>query len=249
MVKCQESLLKSMDKGGKVKPDIAKYHKDTVKIRSMRSIRTSNTEIIHIIISWLAISYAFAVLLLWSGSGIKPTGDQLVNGIFNPLVISLSTVGVSFIVHEMSHKLVAQRYGSWAEFRMSPIMLLLMLILVLQFGILFAAPGAVMIYGGSVGRKENGRISLAGPLLSLILGLAFFTLLSEQGILYEIGRYGVIVNITLALFNMIPFGIFDGKKVWDWNKPVYIVMVIAILLLLLLFVTPQLIKPITPQPF
>ena len=48
----------------------------------------------------------------------------------------------------MSHKIVAQRFGSWAEFRMSPIMLLLMLVLVYEFGILFAAPGAVMIYGG-----------------------------------------------------------------------------------------------------
>lgn len=238
-----------MDKGGKVKPDIAKYHIETVKITSMRSIRTSNTEIIHIIISWLAISYAFAILLLWSRSGIKPTGEELINGIFNPLVISLSTVGLSFIVHEMSHKLVAQRFGSWAEFRMSLPMLFLMLFLVLEFGILFAAPGAVMIYGGNVGRRENGRISLAGPLSNLLLGLAFFTLLSEQGILFEIGRYGVIVNITLALFNMIPFGIFDGRKVWDWNKPVYIVMVVAILLLLLLYVTPQLMNPITPQPF
>ena len=128
-------------------------------------------------------------------------------------------------------------------------MLFLMLFIVLEFGILFAAPGAVMIYGGKVGRRENGRISLAGPLSNLLLGLAFFMLLSEQGILYEIGRYGVIVNITLALFNMIPFGIFDGKKVWDWNKPVYIVMIIAILLLLLLYVTPQLMNPITPQPF
>jgi Zn-dependent protease len=238
-----------MDKTGKEKPDIAKYHTDAVKIKSIRSIHTSNTEIIHIIISWLAISYAFAVLLLWSRSGIKPTGDELVNGIFNPLVISLSTVGISFIVHEMSHKMVAQRFGSWAEFRMSVPMLFVMFYLVLEFGILFAAPGAVMIYGGNVGRKENGRISLAGPLSNLLLGLAFFTLLSEQGILYEIGRYGVIVNITLALFNMIPFGIFDGKKVWDWNKPVYIVMVIAILLLLLVYVTPRLMNPITPQPF
>jgi Zn-dependent protease len=238
-----------MDKAGKANPDIAKYHMETVKIRSTRSIRTSNTEIVHIIISWLAISYAFAVLLLWSRNDIKPTIDELINGIFNPLVISLCTVGISFIVHEMSHKIVAQRYGSWAEFRMSLPMLLLMLYLVLDFGILFAAPGAVMIYGGNVGRKENGRISLAGPLSNLLLGLAFLTLMSEQGILYEIGRYGVIVNISLALFNMIPFGIFDGRKVWDWNKLVYIVMVIAVLLLLLLFVAPQLMNQVTVQPF
>ncbi|MFZ3168840.1 MAG: site-2 protease family protein [Candidatus Methanoperedens sp.] len=238
-----------MDKVQKGKPDFSKYQKGAVNIRSMRSIHTSNTEIIHIIISWLAISYAFAILLLWSKSGTRPSSEELFNGIFNPLVISLFTVGISFIIHEMSHKIVAQRFGSWAEFRMSPIMLLLMLVLVYQFGILFAAPGAVMIYGGNVGRRENGRISLAGPLSNLLLGMAFFLLLSEQGILYEIGRYGVIVNIILALFNMIPFGIFDGRKVWDWNKPVYILVVTATLLLLYFFVTPQLIAPIDKMPF
>jgi len=148
----------------------------------------------------------------------------------------------------MSHKIVAQRFGSWAEFRMSPFMLFLMLFLVYEYGILFAAPGAVMIYGGNVGRRENGRISLAGPLSNLLLGIAFFFLLSEQGILYEIGKYGVIINITLALFNMIPFGIFDGRKVWDWNKPVYIGMVIAALVLLYFFYI-DLMAPVNRTPF
>jgi len=237
-----------MDKLQKGKPDFARYQKEAVHtrtphtgtaytgaphVRSMPSIRTSSTEIIHIIISWLAISYAFAILLLWSKSGIRPSSEELFSGIFNPLVISLFTVGTSFIIHEMSHKIVAQRFGSWAEFRMSPVMLFLMLILVYQLGILFAAPGAVVIYGGNVGRRENGRISLAGPLSNLILGMAF-----------------LIINITLALFNMIPFGIFDGRKVWDWNKLVYIGFVAAALLLLYFFlVNMQLMAPVENTPF
>ena len=235
--------------GKEVKPDFEKYHREAVRIRSMRSIRTSNTELAHILISWLAISYAFAILLLWFKLGRRPQTFELLNGIANPFVIALFTVGVSFIVHEMSHKLVAQRYGSWAEFRMSPFMLTLMLFLVYEFGFLFAAPGAVMIYGGNVGRRENGRISLAGPLSNLLLGLAFFPFLSETGIFYEIGRYGVLINIALALFNMIPFSVFDGRKVWAWNKLVYLGMVIATLLLLVLFVVPQLVTPIKPEPF
>ncbi|MCZ7398331.1 MAG: site-2 protease family protein [Candidatus Methanoperedens sp.] len=235
-----------MEKGQK---DFEKYHSETVRIRSLRSIRTSNTELLHILISWFAVSYAFAILLMWFKLNTKPTSGELLNGIFNPLVISLSTVGISFIVHEMSHKVIAQRYGSWAEFRMSPIMLALMLILVYEFGILFAAPGAVMIYGGSVGRRESGRISLAGPLSNMLLALAFFPLLSETGILYEIGRYGVIINITLALFNMIPFSVFDGRKVWAWNKIIYLGFVITTILLLMAFVAIQLIPSFTQEPF
>lgn len=232
----------------KGKLDFETYHREAVRSRSIRSIRTSNTELAHILISWLAISYAFAILLLWFKLGRRPPAEDLLNGIANPLVISLFTVGISFIVHEMSHKIVAQRYGSWAEFRMSPFMLFLMLVLVYDFGILFAAPGAVMIYGGNVGRRESGRISLAGPLSNLLLGLAFFPLLSETGILYEIGRYGVIVNITLALFNMIPFSVFDGRKVWAWNKLVYLGFVITAILLLLMYVA-QFITPIPTEPF
>lgn len=232
----------------KEKMDFGKVHGEAVRIRGIRSIRTSNTELAHILISWLAISYAFAILLLWFKLGRRPPTEDLLNGIANPLVISLFTVGISFIVHEMSHKLAAQRYGSWAEFRMSPFMLFLMLFLVYEFGILFAAPGAVMIYGGNVGRRESGRISLAGPLSNLLLGLAFFPLLSETGILYEIGRYGVMVNIALALFNMIPFSVFDGRKVWVWNKLVYLGFIITAILLLLMYVT-QFLTPITPEPF
>ncbi len=238
-----------MDYPEKRKLDLEKYHAEAVHIRSMPSIRTSNTEILHIVVAWLAISYAFAILLLWSNLGRRPVTDELFNGIVNPFVISLSTVGISFLIHEMSHKIVAQRYGSWAEFRMSPFMLLLMLLLVYGFGILFAAPGAVVIYGGQIGKRENGRISLAGPLSNLLLGIAFFPLLSESGILHEIGRYGVIINIALALFNLIPFGIFDGKKIWAWNKPVYFVVLLATLILLVFFVF-RLIAPISStQPF
>ncbi len=237
-----------MENPQKGKIDFEKYHSETVRIRSLHPIRTSNTEILHMVISWLAVSYAFAVLLLWSNLGRRPATEELFNGIANPFVISLSTVGISFLIHEMSHKIVAQRYGSWAEFRMSPIMLAIMLLLVYEFGFLFAAPGAVMIYGGHIGKRENGRISLAGPLSNLLLGFAFFPLLSETGVLYEIGRYGVIINVALALFNMIPFSVFDGRKIWAWNKPVYLAVVIAALLLLVIFVS-GLMTPMNPQPF
>ncbi|MCZ7362158.1 MAG: hypothetical protein O8C58_02285 [Candidatus Methanoperedens sp.] len=238
-----------MEKTVKGNLNIEKYHSEAVRIRGMTSIRTSNTEMLHIIIAWLAISYAFSILLLWSSLGRRPVTEELLNGIINPLVISLSTVGLSFLVHEMSHKIVAQRFGSWAEFRMSPFMLFLMLFLVYEFGILFAAPGAVMIYGGQIGKRENGLISLAGPLSNIFLGLAFFLLLSETGILYEIGRYGVIINIALALFNLIPFGIFDGRKIWNWNKPVYLTVVVAALALLIFSVSGLMTAVNPDQPF
>jgi Zn-dependent protease len=228
--------------------DYEKLHSDAVRLSGMRRIRTSNTEITHILIAWVAISYAFAILLLWFNFGRRPMTEELFSGIASPLAISLSTVGVSFLVHELSHKVVAQRYGSWAEFRMNPMMLFIMLFLVYNYGILFAAPGAVMIYGGMIGRRENGRISVAGPLSNILLAFMFLPLLSEGGIIYEIGRYGVLINIALALFNMLPFGIFDGRKVWAWNKLVYLLVVITGIFLVMLYIGMTT-APVNPAPF
>lgn len=228
--------------------DYEKVHREVVGVSGMRRIHTSSTEITHILIAWVAISYAFAILLLWFNLGRRPVTEELFSGIASPLVIALTTVGVSFLIHELSHKVVAQHYGSWAEFRMNPTMLFLMLYLVYNFGILFAAPGAVMIYGGNIGKRENGRISVAGPLSNLFLAFGFFQLLSETGILYEIGRYGVIINIALALFNMIPFSVFDGRKVWAWNKLVYLVVVIVGVFLAMLYFA-QTAAPVPTAPF
>jgi Zn-dependent protease len=43
---------------------------------------------------------------------------------------------------------------------------------------------------------------------------------------YAILAIGFIINSWLALFNMIPFWQFDGAKVFKWNKPVYLLIVI-----------------------
>jgi Zn-dependent protease len=105
-------------------------------------------------------------------------------------------------------------------------MLILAVIMAYFAGIVFAAPGAVMI-SGPVGVKRNGKISAAGPGVNLILALVFlwFLLMSPEGILKIIAFYGFFINSWLALFNLIPIGNFDGRKVLRWNKTVYGVMV------------------------
>ena len=80
------------------------------------------------------------------------------------------------MLHELAHKFVAQKYGCVAEFRAFDQMLMLALGLAVLIGVIFAAPGAVMI-SGMVTRKENGYISVAGPLTNYILGVIFLLLL------------------------------------------------------------------------
>ncbi|HCO95342.1 MAG TPA: hypothetical protein DIU00_15565 [Phycisphaerales bacterium] len=175
-------------------------------------IKTSETEIRHLVIAWLAISFAFAIVLRgWHNLSL-----------LSIFVISAITVGFAFILHELAHKVVAQRYGAWSEFRMAPQMLLLA-ILTAFMGFIFAAPGAVMIFNPYLTREESGKIAIAGPMMNVTLALLFFALfsLAPSGIVGLIGKFGMLINAWLAAFNMIPISVLDGRKVLAWDKRVY----------------------------
>ncbi len=142
-------------------------------------------------------------------------------------LISLFTAGIGFLLHELAHKFAAQHYGCVAEFRAFDQMLYIAVGLAALVGFIIAAPGAVMI-SGHITRKENGIISAAGPLINFILGLIFLGLMflfPDSLTMTSVGLIGFQINFWLGLFNMIPFGNFDGKKIWDWNNYVWIAMV------------------------
>ncbi|HIH45082.1 MAG TPA: site-2 protease family protein [Candidatus Methanoperedenaceae archaeon] len=206
-----------------LRENIELTRRSTVHTKSIQRIRTSNVEMAHLFIAWIATSYAFSILLLWDSLHRRPRIEELFGDLaVNLFTLSLLTVGIAFIVHEMAHKFVAQQYGAWAEFRMSFPMLLLAIYLAYQLGFLFAAPGAVMIYGSYLTRAQNGHISIAGTLANLMLAFMFMPLLDAGGFLHEIGRYGVMINLALAAFNMLPIPPLDGQKVWAWSKAAYI---------------------------
>lgn len=192
-----------------------------------RHISTSEIELRDIIKAWVAISLAFAILL----SKSIFSSDFYLN-----FIISSLTVGIGFLLHELGHKVVAQKYGCFAEFRSFDHMLLLAIGMSF-FGFIFAAPGAVMI-SGRVNKRKNGIISAAGPIVNLILALIFLILTFFQlpNLFKSIAYYGFYINSWLALFNMIPFGLFDGSKILRWDKVVYgSIVVFAVAFMLLLY--------------
>lgn len=188
------------------------------KTLTIGKINTSKTELIDIAKAWLAISLAFTIAF----AGLHFTSNFLAQ-FLTPLLISMLTVGIGFLLHEMAHKFAAQRYGCVAEFRAFNEMLFLAIAMSF-LGFVFAAPGAVMI-SGMITRKENGIISFAGPITNYVLALLFlglsFFLPAPTPILSSILASGFQINLWLGLFNMIPFLNFDGKKILAWNKFVW----------------------------
>jgi Zn-dependent protease len=179
--------------------------------------------------AWFALSIAFAILI--------NEGFSLSLKFLEGIVLSAFTVGIAFLLHELSHKFFAQKYNCWAEFRANTTMLILA-VLMSFLGFILVAPGAVMI-SGRISKKQNGIISLAGPMMNIFLGViyligAILVFSLENSLIKQFFTYGYIINAWLAVFNLLPFGIFDGKKVYVWNKGVYAVaMLLAIGLLVL----------------
>jgi len=201
-----------------------RFHLKPGKQIYIGKINTSDVELRDLLKAWLAISFAFAIILKGS-IGLS---------FYQVFIIAFVTVGTGFLLHELGHKIVAQRYGCFAEFRSFDQMLMLAVVMSF-FGFIFAAPGAVMIQG-HVGMARNGRISAAGPMVNLVLALVFLFLIISfpAGLLHAISFYGFFINSWLALFNLIPIWNLDGAKILKWNKTVYGIMVgIAIMFLFL----------------
>ena len=77
--------------------------------------------------------------------------------------------------------------------------------------------------GGYADKETIGKTSVAGPLTNITLALLFLALtvtLFDSPVAFAF-YFGLLVNSIIALFNLIPFGILDGFKVFSWNKIVW----------------------------
>lgn len=195
----------------------------------------SPTEQRHLLVSWLTLSVAFAILLSnFSLLGFLAGVPLSFSDFFSMLLVSLVATGTGFVLHELAHKYTAQRYGAAAEFRMWEPGLALAVLLPLFTPFFFAAPGAVWVYGPHLSVRQNGWVSLAGPLTNVAVALAFLALLlllPAAGLAGAVLAAGFRINLWLAFFNLIPFPPLDGSKVIAWSPAAWGALFLPLLFL------------------
>lgn len=195
--------------------------------------RFTGKEIRDLIISFIVIALGFTILY--------SHGDYSHITVIFPVV--MVGVGLGFIFHELGHKFVAMHYGYYAEYELWPTGLFIALISSF-FGFIFAAPGAVVIYSQGMEEKTNGIISIAGPIVNIVLGLIFLVILSSLGdfmytdtgaILFLICMLGTRINFFLAAFNLLPIPPLDGSKVMSWSIPIWLITFAVAVILVIVY--------------
>jgi Zn-dependent protease len=128
----------------------------------------------------------------------------------------------SFLTHEIAHKVIAQKKGLWAEFRLTLWGAALTLISVISPLFKLISPGAVMISGPARG-DEIVKISLAGPTVNITFATVFLgaSFAFVQGPVQGLLLLAAFLNAFIALFNLIPMGILDGYKIFSWDKKLW----------------------------
>jgi len=210
----------------------------------------SDEEKRHLGLAMAAFTLALGFMSVGGMWGISRLGiSSWVIQMLLSMPVFLLAIGPAFLFHEIGHKIIAKKNGCWAEFRADPKGLRFGIFLSFFIGVLFMAPGAVMV-AGLVTRRQNGHIAIAGPLVNfglfligiplwgLILGLtgAFDADISStqylvggqliwQKMLIDAGRYWIGANLALGLFNMIPWGPLDGLKVKDWSENAFYITI------------------------
>jgi len=162
-------------------------------------------------LSWLII----AVLIVWSlARGVFPLYYEGLSAATYWWMGVLGAIGLfaSIIFHEMSHSLVARRFG-----------------LPMKGITLFVFGGVAEMHDEPPNPKAEFFMAVAGPLASVVIAGVFWGI-------YTLGQqlnwppppnmifnYLWTINLVLAIFNMLPAFPLDGGRVlrsilWNWKK-------------------------------
>lgn len=163
-------------------------------------------------------SLVMFALALSSSYGLYPSAYVLV-----PSLI----VASSYLAHEFAHKLTAMRLRLRSRFVIDRFGLILTLVSVLM-PIKFIAPGAV-VTDAPLSSKEAGKVGMAGPVASIVLASLFY-------LFFRLGCLEFYVpfcfNSFISIFSLLPFGSFDGRFLFEWNKLAWVACLVPSVILI-----------------
>jgi len=209
------------------------------------SSQFNSGEILSIIVVWIVLSVAITYRDL--------IGSLTGTGSLDVVTAGFVATATGFILHELGHKFVAVRRGYVAHFRLWiwGLVLTISIVTLSGGGFVFGAPGAVYIaptaaaiYGydssrGTVDPEEDNMIiSAAGPGINLAFAIGFLVMLFlvPSGFLSTVAGFGLLLNVGLGSFNMLPVSLLDGAKIFRKSIPIGLGLALPLWAMFVIFI-------------
>ncbi len=147
------------------------------------------------------------------------------------IIITFFVLLFSAIVHEVSHGLVAEKLGDSTardagRITLNPIphidpfgsILLPLLLLAAHSPVIFGAAKPVPVNFNNLRnpKRDMALVSLAGPASNFLLAILFVIPIKlgiTNDISYPVLVTGIVINLVLGVFNLIPIPPLDGSKI------------------------------------
>jgi Zn-dependent protease/predicted N-acetyltransferase YhbS len=188
-----------------------------------RSKPRETDEVWHFMAAWVGVS------LTWWIHALRDGQPSLLLPFF------FVVVGLSLMAHELPQKLIGRHLGWETTFKAWGSGLFFSSLLAIV-GSFFPAYGSTYVkqldWRYTPTKKETGIFFAIGPSVSLVLAFVFWVLshITNSGLLTALGTIGYTMNLVTVIFNLIPVQaagglVWDGKKIFAWNKTVWTTLV------------------------
>ncbi|ARM77132.1 peptidase M50 [Acidianus manzaensis] len=171
---------------------------------------------------------------------------QAITPIFLTIYVGFPIIAatVAIVPHELAHRQVARRYGCLSRFTLSftGFLATTLINLIAFFGLVFFSGYTLISCVFSMrDRKLDGITAAAGPItnigisiLSYIIAASIPATSTSILLLNYLFFYISEFNAVVAFFNLLPFWVLDGLKVFRWNIAVWGVLIAISLVLMFL---------------
>lgn len=158
-----------------------------------------------------------------------------------PIAVAFGIGGLGLMLHELGHKVVGRyRCINNTDFVIMPIGIIIGFITSFV-GMTLAAPGGVTV-GKNASKEDQLWMALAGPATNVLVFGVFGILAQVAEVHMAVGSVTIplfwsiaLVNLYLALFNILPIPLFDGNHIFRLDKVVWGTSFGLILLLTFIF--------------
>jgi len=146
------------------------------------------------------------------------------------VLIYIAVGAISVVLHDFAHRYFATKHGHDADTQFWGLGTIIMFLTAWLYGSAFAQS-----YRNLVNRetedepREMGIEMVAGPVVSIILMVIFLAMVTLGGLWAVAGGIGFTINLITAVYSLMPIETMDGGAIWRWNRGLYLVLFIPIL--------------------